>query len=80
MQERFPVGYQYHVSTRVDLSGTLTPPPEKDKPAPKPLALSGDSAVEFCKLERVREQRSKELRMARDRLDGGLEGSQDRHR
>jgi hypothetical protein len=47
LQERFPVGYQYHVSTRVDLSGTLTPPPEKDKPAPRPLALSGDSAIEY---------------------------------
>jgi hypothetical protein len=47
LQERFPVGYQYHVSTRVDLTGTLTPPPEKDKLAPKPLALSGDSAIEY---------------------------------
>ncbi len=47
LQERFPVGYQYHVRTRVDLSGTLTPPPEKNKPAARPLALSGDSAVEY---------------------------------
>ena len=39
LRERFPVGYEYHVSTRVDLTGTLTLPPEKDKPAPKPLSV-----------------------------------------
>jgi hypothetical protein len=47
LQERFPVGYQYHVSTRVDLSGTLTPPPEKAKAAPRPVAMNGDSAIEY---------------------------------
>lgn len=47
LRERFPAGYEYHVSSRVDLSGTLTPPPEKDKPAPKPIAVRGSSAVEY---------------------------------
>ena len=35
LREKFPAGYQYHVSTRVELSGTLTLPPVKGKPAPK---------------------------------------------
>jgi hypothetical protein len=47
LREVFTPGYQYHVSTRVDLSGTLTLPAEKGKPAPKPLAVRGDSAIEY---------------------------------
>ncbi len=47
LQERFPVGYEYHVSTRTDVSGTLTLPSEKDKPAPKPLTVRGTSAIEY---------------------------------
>jgi len=47
LQERFPVGYEYHVNTRVDLSGTLSLPAEKDKPAPKPLSVRGTSAIEY---------------------------------
>jgi hypothetical protein len=47
LREEFPAGYQYHVSTRVDLSGSLTLPAAKGKPAPKPLTLSGDSAIEY---------------------------------
>src|SRR5262249_22315628 len=47
LQEQFPAGYQYHVSTRVQLSGTLTLPPEKDKPAPKPLPITGESAIDY---------------------------------
>lgn len=47
LRERFAAGYEYHVSTRVDLTGTLTLPPEKDKPAPKPLSVRGTSAVEY---------------------------------
>jgi hypothetical protein len=46
-KEEFPVGCQYHVRTRVDLSGTLTLPAEKGKPAPKPLPIRGDSAIEY---------------------------------
>jgi hypothetical protein len=45
--ERFPAGYLYHVSTRVDLTGTLNLPPEKGKPAPAPLELKGTSAIEY---------------------------------
>jgi hypothetical protein len=47
LQEQFPAGYQYHVSTRVQLSGTLTLPAEKDKPAPKPLPITGESAIDY---------------------------------
>jgi hypothetical protein len=46
LQERFQTGYQYHVSTRVELTGTLSVPTEKDHP-PKPLPLTGSSAVEY---------------------------------
>ncbi len=47
LRERFPAGYEYHVSTRVDLAGTLSVPPEKDKAAPKPLSVRGSSAIEY---------------------------------
>jgi hypothetical protein len=47
LRERFPTGYEYHVSTRVDLTGTLTLPAEKDKAAPKPLSVRGTSAIEY---------------------------------
>jgi hypothetical protein len=47
LQERFGVGYQYQVRTRVDLSGTLQVPAARGKPAPKPLTLRGFSAIEY---------------------------------
>ena len=47
LKEQFPAGYQYHVSTRVDLSGTMSLPAEKGKPAPKPLPVKGESAIEY---------------------------------
>jgi hypothetical protein len=47
LQERFAVGYAYHVSTRVDLTGTLTPPAEPGKTAPAPIQVRGDSAIEY---------------------------------
>jgi hypothetical protein len=47
LRERFSAGYEYHVSTRVDLSGTLTLPAEEGKPAPKPLNVQGSSAIEY---------------------------------
>ena len=31
----------------MDLTGSLTPPAEKGKPAPKPLAVKGDSAIDY---------------------------------
>jgi hypothetical protein len=47
LREEFPAGYQYHVSTRVELSGSLTLPAEKGKPAPRPLTVNGESAIEY---------------------------------
>src|SRR5262249_29368268 len=47
LEERFPVGYQYYVQTRVQLSGTLALPAEKGKPAQKPLAVSGESSIDY---------------------------------
>jgi hypothetical protein len=47
LRELFPADYQYHVSTRVELSGQLTlPPPDKDK-KPMPLSVTGGSAIEY---------------------------------
>ena len=47
LRETCPVGYEYRVNTRVELTGLLTVPAEKDKPAPKPIAIRGDSAIEY---------------------------------
>src|SRR5689334_11430029 len=47
LQERFTVGSQYQVHMRTDLKGTLTPPPTKEQPKPKPLDMRGDSAFEY---------------------------------
>src|SRR4051794_36568257 len=47
LTERFAVGYQYQVRARVQLSGSLNVPGEKGKPAPKPLAMSGESAIDY---------------------------------
>ena len=51
LQEQYPVGSQYHVSTRTDLSGRMTLPPEKTTgaaaAAPKTLAVTGTSAIEY---------------------------------
>jgi hypothetical protein len=47
LKELFPADYQYHVSTRVTLSGQLTlPPPEKDK-KPVTLTVKGSSTIEY---------------------------------
>jgi hypothetical protein len=48
LQERFPPGYQYQVSARVELSGTLTLPPEKDDAGkPRILNVTGKSALDY---------------------------------
>jgi hypothetical protein len=47
LREQFPPGYQYHVSTRVELSGSLALPAVKGQPAPKSLTVTGDSAIEY---------------------------------
>lgn len=47
LAEAFPAGYQYHVSSRVEIAGTVTLPPEKEKAAPRTLPVSGESAIEY---------------------------------
>lgn len=50
LQEAFPSGYQYHVSSRVELSGQLQLPAEKSQPAgagSKALPITGESAIEY---------------------------------
>jgi hypothetical protein len=47
LREAFPANYQYHVSCRVELSGSLTLPLEKGQAAPKSLAVTGTSAIEY---------------------------------
>ncbi len=48
LQESFAVDYQYHVTGRADLTGTLTVPADMAKEkAPKPVPLSGSTAVEY---------------------------------
>jgi hypothetical protein len=47
LREQFPVGYQHRVSSRVELSGTLTLPPEKGQKAPKKVDVTGRSALEY---------------------------------
>lgn len=46
LEETFTPGYQYHVSSRVDLGGSLALPPEKDKSV-QSLPVTGDSAIEY---------------------------------
>jgi hypothetical protein len=51
LRESFTPGYQYHVSTRVEISGTLTPPPRPGAPAagatPRPVTVTGQSVMEY---------------------------------
>jgi hypothetical protein len=47
LREKFPSGYQYHVSTRVELSGTLSLPPMKGQTGPQSWTIHGDSAIEY---------------------------------
>jgi hypothetical protein len=46
LQEKFTVGTTYHVRTRVELSGNLTPPPAKGKTA-KAVRIEGTSAIDY---------------------------------
>jgi hypothetical protein len=45
--EEFPPGRQYHVSCRVELSGSLTLPADKAAASSRPLAVTGTSAIEY---------------------------------
>jgi hypothetical protein len=46
LRETFAPGGQYRVSTRVELSGSLTVPPEMGKTS-KPIAVNGESAIDY---------------------------------
>src|SRR5262249_28922756 len=46
-REAFSPGYQLHVSSRVELSGSLPIPPDKDQRTPQRLPVSGESAIEY---------------------------------
>ncbi len=47
LEEKFTSGDQYAVKTRSEVSGSLTPPADKGKPAPPAVTLRGDSAIEY---------------------------------
>jgi hypothetical protein len=47
LREAFPVGYQYHVSCRVEVSGNLTLPAEKNQSALQTLKVVGNSVIEY---------------------------------
>ncbi len=47
LQEVFSAGYQYRVSSRVDLAGKLNLPAEKGKPGPRTLEIAGKSAIDY---------------------------------
>ncbi len=47
LAESFTQGYEYHVSTRVDITGTLTLPTEKAGASAKTLSVTGKSAIEY---------------------------------
>jgi hypothetical protein len=70
LQERFAVGYLYHVRTRVELSGSLTPPAEKGKEA-KQVKVNGSSAIDYDERILTRDEKGmvkKTIRICR-RLD-----------
>ena len=46
LQEQFPVGYGYRISSRVDLSGQLIPPAGMGQPG-KAITVSGNSAIDY---------------------------------
>lgn len=47
LQEAYAAGYQYHVSSRVELAGTLSLPQEKGQTGPRTLPINGESAIEY---------------------------------
>src|SRR5215831_19512365 len=47
LHEAFAPGYQYRVSSRVDLTGKLTLPLEKGQTTPKTLDVTGKSAIDY---------------------------------
>ena len=47
LREAFAAGYQYHVTCRVDVSGNLTLPAEKNQSVAQTLKVSGNSVIEY---------------------------------
>jgi hypothetical protein len=47
LREAFSPGYQYHVSTRVELSGSLSLPAAKGQAAAGTLPIKGESAIDY---------------------------------
>jgi hypothetical protein len=47
LREPFRASYQYHVSARVELTGSLSLPPEKGQTAPRSLPIAGNSGIEY---------------------------------
>jgi hypothetical protein len=47
LRETFPEGYQYQVNCRVEVTGSLTLPPEKEKQAAKQLPIRGTSLIDY---------------------------------
>src|SRR5262245_49563395 len=47
LQETSSAGYEYHVTSRVNLSGGLVLPQEKDDKGPRTLAVTGTSAIDY---------------------------------
>src|SRR5438128_652245 len=47
LQEALAPGYQYHVSTRTNLSGTLSLPSEKNQGASTALTVTGNGEIEY---------------------------------
>src|SRR5262245_14477848 len=47
LREEYPAGAQYHVSCRVELTGSLSLPPAKNDTAPKTLPVTGTSVIEY---------------------------------
>ncbi|MCC6420169.1 MAG: hypothetical protein IT429_18190 [Gemmataceae bacterium] len=47
LREPYAPGYEYHVSTRVELTGSLTLPPEKAGAGAGKLGVVGKSAIEY---------------------------------
>src|SRR5437879_13886451 len=47
LRETMTAGAEWHVSTRVELAGELTVPPEAGQKAPSKVSLSGRSVIEY---------------------------------
>src|SRR5213076_1873379 len=65
LQEGFTPGYEYHVSSRVELTGTLALPPDKDNKGPRSLAVTGKSAIEYDERVLAREKDGRVTKTAR---------------